>query len=183
MKYFTVSLVIFLAGCMNVQEYNSPPVQTAFKYIGLSETANRRELSQLTGVDPVRTEWCAAYVNGVLAERGVVGTNSNLARSFLDWGDTIEPHNVDIGDLVIFERGDEGWQGHVGFYIGKINNTGEFLILGGNQSNEVSVQPYSTAKLLGVRRTPKLYQEGQEVSEKAQASNPVQALWWWMNRR
>ena len=41
-------------------------VITAQPYIGLQERENRKEIKALTGVDPVRTEWCAAFVNAVL---------------------------------------------------------------------------------------------------------------------
>ena len=74
-----------------------------------------------------------------------------LARSFLDWGYPIDPNNIQRGDIVIFPRGREGWKGHVGFYIGT-SDDGDWIILGGNQSNTVRYDYYNPKRALGIRR-------------------------------
>ena len=43
-----------------------------------------------------------------------------------------------------------GTQGHVGFYVGLHEE--DIMILGGNQSNSVSLKMYPKEILLGVRR-------------------------------
>ena len=73
-----------------------------------------------------------------------------MARSFLSWGTPIDPQDIQKGDLVIFPRGTEGWKGHVGFFIQEYN--GQWMILGGNQSNSVRYDLYNPSRALGIRR-------------------------------
>jgi uncharacterized protein (TIGR02594 family) len=128
----------------------------AYRFYGVHET--RPELNDyLEGVNPRHTEWCAAFVNQVLYESGVPGSESVsnvplMARSFLTWGDAVvEPKP---GDIVVFPRGNQGWQGHVGFYLktDNINGVDYYIILGGNQNNRVSIKPYLASRALGIRR-------------------------------
>ena len=101
-------------------------------------------------IDPRQTAWCAAFVNAMLGFDGIEGTGQLNARSFLNFGTAVDEPKV--GDVVVFSRGDpNGWQGHVGFFKGYDAN-GNILVMGGNQSNSVSVQSYSADRLLGVRR-------------------------------
>ena len=121
----------------------------------MNEYQNRNQIKELTGVDPVRTEWCAAFVNAVLEVEGIPGSesvseNPLMARSFLSWGTPIDPQDIQKGDLVIFPRGTEGWKGHVGFFIQEYN--GQWMILGGNQSNSVRYELYNPSRALGIRR-------------------------------
>jgi uncharacterized protein (TIGR02594 family) len=135
------------------------PALTAYNYYGLHESTNRQELRSYTGVDPVRTEWCAAFVNSVLHESGIPGSESVsdvplMARSFLQWGTLVAKEDIQPGDIVIFPRGDKGWQGHVGFYLQTHvkDNIEYYLILGGNQSNKVSIEMYRASQALDIRR-------------------------------
>lgn len=124
-------------------------MNTASDYLGLHEVENNLELYELLEYDPARYAWCAAFVNAVLRENGLPESEEILlARSFLNWGTPVD--TPQYGDLVIFERGTESWQGHVGFFIEE--KDGQYLILGGNQSNKVSKKWYSKAKVLGIRR-------------------------------
>ena len=137
--------------------YRSDSVVTAQPFVGLQERQNRTELRELTGVDPVRIEWCAAFVNAILELDNIPGSSSVsdyplTARSFLSWGESIEPEDIKRGDVVVFPRGNQGWQGHVGFFVEERN--GQWLILGGNQSNEVRYDLYSPSRVLGIRRYP-----------------------------
>jgi uncharacterized protein (TIGR02594 family) len=137
----------------------TPAIQIAAEKIGLQEYRDRVELRKYTGVDPVRTEWCAAFVNAVLNESGIPGSESVsdvplMARSFLTWGNKVSKEDIQPGDLVVFPRGNQGWQGHVGFYIRSIetNNGTMYAILGGNQDNSVSIDLYPASRALGIRR-------------------------------
>ena len=155
--------LLFLAGC-NTTAYNfavpraSNPLDNAVEKIGLEETTDRQELKLFVGVDPVRTEWCAAFVNAVLDESDIPSNNNHkyplTARAFLDWGEPISKENIYPGDIVIFPRGDQGWQGHVGFYISTvtINEIEFYQILGGNQDDKVSIEIYRVSSVLGIRR-------------------------------
>ncbi len=129
--------------------------QLAGKQIGLNETEQRAAIQDYlsTGganLDPATTAWCAAFVNSTLQQTGVQGTGSNMARSFLNWGQGVEQPMQ--GDLAIFSRGDpNGPYGHVGFFEG-YNPDGTIRVLGGNQGDAVSVANYSPDQLLGFRR-------------------------------
>jgi len=131
----------------------------AEEYIGLNEYQNRQQIIRLTGVDPVRTEWCAAFVNAILEIEGIPSNNLHkyplLARSFLDWGEAVEPEDIQVGDIVVFPRGNQGWKGHVGFYVGKQQGSNKWVILGGNQKNSVRYQLYNPNRALGIRRGTK----------------------------
>jgi uncharacterized protein (TIGR02594 family) len=151
--------MLFLAACDANSKAIVNPVLHASTKLGLEERKDRAELKELTGVDPVRTEWCAAFVNAVLNESGIPGSESVseyplMARSFLTWGEKISKEDINAGDIVVLPRGDASWQGHVGFYVRTIERAGVtyYAILGGNQSNKVSIELYRASRVLGVRR-------------------------------
>jgi len=156
----SLSLIFLISACdYSVESANahSNPALTASQYINYSENTHRAELAAYIGVDPKRTEWCAAFVNAVLTESGIANNalhqHPYAARSFLDWGTVVETPIP--GDLIIFPRGNISWQGHVGFYLSTaiINNTEYYYILGGNQSNKVSIDLYRATRALGIRRS------------------------------
>ena len=126
--------------------------------LDIQNAHNRAELREFTGVDPVRTEWCAAFVNSVLEESNIESNRSHkyplTARAFLDWGQRVSKENIKPGDIVVFPRGNSSWQGHVGFYLKTqiVNGVEYYLILGGNQSNKVSIVTYRSNRALGIRR-------------------------------
>jgi len=155
-----LSVVFFVASCNSIPETN--PVTSAQPYIGLQERVHRNELKELLDVDPVRTEWCAAFVNAVLEIDSIPNLNNQtkypplMARSFLYWGEKVERTDIQRGDVVVFPRGNNGWQGHVGFYVDtQMHNGREYwVILGGNQNNEVRYDLYRPQRALGIRRYP-----------------------------
>lgn len=166
-----LSLLLPLAACAADPSYSlkkdtNTLTHKAYHYYGLSENKDRKLIKEITGVDPVNTEWCAAFVNMVLLEQELptsasVSDYPLMARSFLFWGDPVidEPKQ---GDIMIFERGNQGWQGHVAFYVSKTTIQGKefYNVLGGNQSDKVSIEPYPADKLLSVRRlSPQPYYE------------------------
>lgn len=152
---------VILSAC-GAEIKDSKPLLNAAEKLGLEERRDRVELREYTGVDPVRTEWCAAFVNAVLNESGIPGSESVsdvplMARSFLTWGAEVSKEDIQPGDLVVLPRGNQGWQGHVGFYIKTIDRNGVpyYAILGGNQSNKVSIELYRASRALGIRRSDK----------------------------
>tara|TARA_B100000902_G_C27239299_1_gene879132 strand:- start:76 stop:333 length:258 start_codon:yes stop_codon:yes gene_type:complete len=74
-----------------------------------------------------------------------------IARSFLVYGKEVDPADIIQGDIVIFPRGSNAWEGHVGFYYGTVQD-GRWIILGGNQNNKVQFDLYDPRRALGVRR-------------------------------
>jgi uncharacterized protein (TIGR02594 family) len=134
-------------------------IAIASRYMGFHERRQRRALQQFIGVDPARIDWCAAFVNSVLAELGIPGSDTVsewplTAKSFLRWGQRVS--HPEVGDIVILPRGTESWQGHVGFYYGSEYRNGVkfYQILGGNQSNSVTVLLFPAQSVISIRRAP-----------------------------
>ena len=90
-KIISLCLVLAASACSTTA---SNSVITAQPYVGLEERVHRDQLKQLLDVDPVHTEWCAAFVNSVLEIDGIPNLNNQtqypplMARSFLYWGQT-----------------------------------------------------------------------------------------------
>lgn len=139
-------------------------ISTAESALGLNEQAQKATLQSYlaeggVNIDPSQTAWCAAFVNATLGKNGLDGTGKLNARSFLDWGQEVtEPK---LGDIVVLSRTEDPALGHVGFFKG-FDENGNILILGGNQSDSVSVQSYSKDRLLGYRRAEGLQNAGTE---------------------
>lgn len=133
-------------------------VLVAGEYIDLHERTDRSQLRQFMGIDPLYTEWCAAFLNAVLAESGMPGSETVsdyplTAKSFLEWGSPVEYGQV--GDVVVFNRCCEAWKGHVGIIVGvevtKDNNI-IYDVLGGNQDNTVSIKKFNKRRAVAIRR-------------------------------
>jgi len=93
------------------------------------------------------TPWCAAFVGWCLNEARIMGSNLANARSDTDWGQRSEAR---LGGIAVLWRGEpNGWQGHVGFLVGE--GGGEIRLLGGNQRDSVSIEPYAANRLIGYR--------------------------------
>lgn len=99
------------------------------------------------GIKDDETAWCAAFANSMLYRAGIRGTGMLTARSFLEWGEPLE--DPIEGCIVVLKRGTSAWQGHVGFFVRKTDSY--VWLLGGNQSNSVSIARYPLSSLLGYR--------------------------------
>lgn len=140
-------------------------VQEARKYVGLREIEGSRHEpgvvqffadSGNAWVKDDETAWCGAFVSAMFVRAGMPtvrppgeAANALRARMWLNVGMPVETPRV--GDLAIFWRGKKtGAQGHVGFFISE--GADDILVLGGNQSNAVSIARYAKSRLLGYRR-------------------------------
>ncbi|MBI1298805.1 TIGR02594 family protein [bacterium] len=86
------------------------------------------------------TPWCSGFVNWVMQQAGYTGTNSAKAISWLTWGKKVsEPV---LGAIGVISYG--GGKGHVGFVVGTQGKN--VLLLGGNQSNQVSINRTPVSK-------------------------------------
>ena len=141
----------------DVEPVEPTKIDIALRFLNYNEKTHRKELKEFIGVDPVKIEWCAAFVNSVLGERGIPGSDTVsewplTARSFLRWGKRVrEPQ---LGDIVIFPRGTEAWQGHVGFYYGTeyVKGVKHYQILGGNQNDAVTIELFPARTAISIRR-------------------------------
>ncbi|SET50660.1 TIGR02594 family protein [Nitrosomonas marina] len=141
--------------------------EIAQRFVGIKEvsgsTANPQILAMLkldsNWPDDDSVPWCSGFINYVAWLLRLPRSKSLRARSWLSIGKVIKLDDAKAGfDVVIFKRG-SGQQpgpdvidapGHVGFFAGI--DGGNILVLGGNQSDSVSISSYSKNKLLGVRR-------------------------------
>lgn len=91
------------------------------------------------------TPWCSGFANWCVERSGFEGTDSAWARSWLNWGKKITTPRR--GCIVVLKR--DVSSGHVAFYIGETAT--QIKVLGGNQSNAVSIGNYPKSRLLGYR--------------------------------
>jgi uncharacterized protein (TIGR02594 family) len=104
-------------------------------------------------VNDDETAWCAAFVNAMAAEAGYEQSGKLNARSFMEVGIPIALENAKPGDVVVFWRvAKDSWEGHVAFFVSYDPHSQLVRVLGGNQSDSVSITNYSRAQLLGIRR-------------------------------
>ena len=101
------------------------------------------------------TPWCAAFVGAMLKAGGYRFTGKLNARSYADTPSNTKVRERDAkpGDIVVFTRGNNGWSGHVGFFVKQTELS--VLVLGGNQNNEVNERWYTKSRLLGIYRPKK----------------------------
>ncbi len=129
----------------------------AAKQVGMTEQDQGAALQEYmanggVNLDPRVTAWCAAYVNATLKQAGKQGTGSNMARSFLDWGQGVDAPQA--GDIGVLPRGAPGsGLGHVGF-VDRVNPDGTIRLLSGNAgaNGAVNYQNYPANAFLGFRR-------------------------------
>lgn len=147
------------------------PFQLAQRYVGVKELSAPGKdhpliqwwLSLCTGFTietPDEIAWCSAFANGMTWELSLPRSKSAAARSWLAVGARIDLAQATPGyDVVILQRGDGpqpgvevlAAQGHVGFFAGW-DGPDRVLVLGGNQSNSVSIQSFPKARILAIQR-------------------------------
>jgi len=100
--------------------------------------------------DPGENPWCGDFVETCIRVAlpgepllGALGTNPYWARNWLLFGQAVQPIP---GAVMIFERGSGG---HVGFTVGQDDT--HFFVLGGNQSDAVTIARIAKTRLLGAR--------------------------------
>lgn len=126
----------------------------AKKYIGQKEIAGPKNNAtvvgfwkriHLSGISNDDVPWCAAFVGAVLEDSGYPSTRSGLAKSYMNYG--TDQRIPTVGSIVVFSRKGGG---HVGFVVGK-DNLGNLFVLGGNQSDSVSVKKFTVQNVVAYR--------------------------------
>lgn len=115
--------------------------------------------------------WCSDFVNWCMMKAGEDFTRSQLARSWINYG--VPAERPEIGDICIFRRGAEAWQGHVGFFAG-YSAGGNYRILGGNQGNMVCFMDFPASKLVAIRRPRRSERRGDRRAVTDRAKRPDQ---------
>ncbi len=111
-------------------------------------------LENVTGLEmKSNIPWCAAFIGSMLKDCGFKYLPALNARAYLKYGRAVKTPK--LGDIVVFWRGNEqGWQGHIGFYISQKRNV--IYVLGGNQNNKVCIKAYQKKQLLAYRAPVKV---------------------------
>jgi uncharacterized protein (TIGR02594 family) len=139
---------------------NDPPwLKRAFADLGLHElpgaAAKPRivEMYAKAGHPEMKSDevaWCSAAVNTWMVESNNRGTGSLAARSWLAWGRAVDMRRtIPRGAVLIFRRGNSSWQGHVCLCLE--DRDGTLTVIGGNQSDGVTIARYRKAALIGAR--------------------------------
>ena len=143
-----------------VQPGDPPWLKRAFTEVGVHEiegSKSNRDIErflQSTVEGPPghmadEIHWCSAFVNCMIEEATLLeGTNSVAARSWLKFGKrTKDPVR---GCIVVFSRPNNGPNsGHVAFFLRKTGD--KIRVLGGNQSDAVSIRDFPESRLLDYR--------------------------------
>ena len=139
-------------------------VAAALQYMGIKEVPGKGsnpviiDMAKGLGIQDIYTDddmsWCALFINHLIRITGKpilqIGHdpyNYLRAKYMVNWGVNVAKGDEKLGDVLIFDR--EGG-GHVGLLIAQSGAT--YHVLGGNQSNSVTITEISKARLLGVRR-------------------------------
>lgn len=96
------------------------------------------------------TPWCAVFVGHILKQSGLAYQATALARNYSKSVKALDKTKPCYGAVAVFWRGTpKGQDGHIGFVVGLDKNIkGNWLILGGNQGDSVSIISLSPARLL-----------------------------------
>jgi uncharacterized protein (TIGR02594 family) len=139
---------------------NDPPwLKRAFADLGLQElpgAAARPRIVEMyakAGHPEIKSDeiaWCSAAVNAWMVEANIRGTGSLVARSWLSWGRAVEMRKtIPRGAVLVLRRGKSSWQGHVCLCLE--DRDGTLTVIGGNQSDGVTIDRYRKAALIGAR--------------------------------
>lgn len=137
---------------------NVTPFDLAQRFIGVREVRGGVDnpfvlsMLRLDASWPEHDEvpWCSAFVNYIAWLLRLPRSKSLRARSWLGVGTVVPgPALARIGDVVVLKRG-TGEQGHVGFFAGWDGT--HVMVLGGNQGDAVSIDPFLASEVLGFRR-------------------------------
>lgn len=92
--------------------------------------------------------WCGLFAAVVVKRANWVPVKDPLwARNWVNFGRAVALADAALGDVLVFVR-DGG--GHVGFYVGE--DAGYFHVLGGNQSDAVTITRIARSRCIAVRR-------------------------------
>jgi uncharacterized protein (TIGR02594 family) len=135
-------------------------VDDAMRMEGLHERRDRDKVKEYlrtggVGMDPATTAWCAAFVNSSLAQEGIKGSGSQVATSFMNWGQPATGA-IQRGDVLVKMRGHRAGEtgGHVGMATGQTRQGPggtEYEMISGNLSDQVK-RSWESARSVVARR-------------------------------
>jgi uncharacterized protein (TIGR02594 family) len=131
---------------------NASAVQLAETMVGKSR-GQSLDFLKAGGYNNRGEAWCAEFVNSSLKQTGGSGSGSAVANSFQNWGTSVDPSQVQAGDVVLQTRGKGAGQtgGHVGIATGQYRN-GQVEMIAGNSGGQVRKYYVAANSQLMVRR-------------------------------
>lgn len=146
-------------------------VRAALGYYGLKEVigkANNPIIMQWAkdlGLEKIYTAdsiaWCGLSQSIWVKEAGYTPVKDPLwALNWKNFGTSIAKKDAMLGDVLTFKRKGGG---HVGLYVGESATT--FFVLGGNQSDSVSITEIKKDRLQSVSRCPWSIAQPQSVKK------------------
>lgn len=131
-------------------------IETARKFLGTAEIAGPKSNPIIDGFWKViglkHTDdipWCMGFVMAMLQHSGYPFMKTGWARDGLKYkgksGKVVKLEKPAYGCIVVFSRGSGG---HIGFVVG-VDKHGNLMVLGGNQSDKVTIAPFSKQRVLG----------------------------------
>lgn len=125
---------------------HNPTIVDMWK-LGFNATGQSNRLKEAVWNND-ETPWCGAFCAAVMAQSNLphhIPKSFPLARSWATVGTKLS--KPAYGCIVVFSRNGGG---HVGFCVGR-DKHGNIMILGGNQSNQVNIKPFSPSRVLAYR--------------------------------
>lgn len=130
----------------------APWLNLAYRKKGLHEKHHNSALRKFLRLgkgtigDPAKIPWCGDFVETCIAvalPNEPIPANPYAAINWLKFGKGTQ---AKPGAVLVFWRGSpSSWKGHVGFYVGE--DTTHYHVLGGNQSNAVTVSRIRKGRL------------------------------------
>ena len=144
-------------------------IAEAVRYLGLNEIKGPVNNSVIMswakelGLEKIYTSdevaWCGLFVSKVVSKAGFeVVKNPLWALNWKNFG-TLQKIAM-LGDVLVFKR--QG-RGHVGFYVAEDNTC--YHVLGGNQSDSVSITRIQKSRCVGIRRCNWKVSQPKEVKQ------------------
>lgn len=139
-------------------------LESAFRFYGEREIPGKgrnpeigamidRWMGTKRGIEDDRLAWCSVFMNDVAFFASREWSGKLNARSWLSVGEEIDRHSVKIGDVcVLWRSSPQSWKGHVGLVVRLDWDKNLVWLLGGNQSNRVTIRAYRVERILGFRR-------------------------------
>lgn len=131
-----------------------PWYDEAERWLGKHEVRDFDDLSDFldeSGIGDIRKEaWCGAFMDATISRTLPEEPLPNNPLGARNWGLVGKKCEPQIGAILVFWREKRsGWKGHVGYYAGEDKT--HFHVLGGNQSNAVSIAKVGKDRLLDAR--------------------------------
>ncbi len=154
----------------------TPWLDEAWRLFGVHERRGRADHPDIMslyrdvghpGIAHDETPWCAAFLGACLERAGERSTRSLMARSYSQWGVRLSKPRT--GAVVVLSRGPDPVYGHVGFWLGE--TASKLFLLGGNQSDSISVTSFDKRRLIDVR-WPRMAQDHSAGSQKRRGPRP-----------